>query len=106
VGEVGLCILDSLLCILLKDCLEHALRSLKSLLNANVLNELHKMDDYLGPATSLPLLGWTSYKNMITIASDSWEPLVPCFATIGQLQLVRCLISFKLQSTSKVIIAK
>ncbi|URE07950.1 Hereditary spastic paraplegia protein strumpellin [Musa troglodytarum] len=103
VGQVGLCILDSLLCILLKDSLEHALRSLKSLLDASVLNELHKMDDYLGPATSLPLQGWTSYKNMIKIASDSWEPLVPCFATIGQLQLVRCLISLKLQSTSKSI---
>ncbi|CAD5171322.1 unnamed protein product [Musa acuminata subsp. malaccensis] len=102
VGQEGLCILDSLLCILLKDSLEHALRSLKSLLDASVLNELHKMDDYLGPATSLPLLGWTSYKNMIKNASDSWEPLVPCFATIGQLQLVRCLISFKLQSTSKI----
>lgn len=34
-------------------------------LDASVLNELHKMDDYLGPATSLPLLGWTSYKNMV-----------------------------------------
>ncbi|WOL12606.1 WASH complex subunit strumpellin [Canna indica] len=102
IGQVGLCIFDSLLFILVKYSLEHALRCFISLLEGKILEELQLMDDYLGPASSLPLLGWTSYKNMMKITKESWEPLVPCFATIGQLQLLRCLVAFKLRSASKI----
>ncbi|XP_074579447.1 uncharacterized protein LOC141835939 isoform X2 [Curcuma longa] len=102
IGQVGLCILDSLLCILVKNSLEHALSCLNSRLDHRILEELRKMDGNLGPAPSLPLLGWTSYKSMIKMGNESMEPLVSCFATIGQLQSLRCFVAFKLRSSSKI----
>ncbi|XP_073099938.1 uncharacterized protein [Elaeis guineensis] len=102
VGQVGLARLDSLLTALIKENLEYALKGFNNLLNSRCLEELHKLDDSLGPPTSLPLLGWASYMQMGKVFNASWEPLVECLATIGQLQLLRCLISFKLKSTCKV----
>ncbi|XP_042378978.1 WASH complex subunit 5-like isoform X3 [Zingiber officinale] len=102
IGQAGLCILDSLLCILVKNSLEHALSCLNSRLDCRILEELRKMDGNLGPAPSLPLLGWTSYKSMIKMGNESMDPLVSCFATTGQLQLLRCFVAFKLRSSSKI----
>ncbi|KAG6516242.1 hypothetical protein ZIOFF_026695 [Zingiber officinale] len=76
------------------------------MLDCRILEELRKMDGNLGPAPSLPLLGWTSYKSMIKMGNESMDPLVSCFATTGQLQLLRCFVAFKLRSSSKVIDSK
>lgn len=102
VGQVGLASLDSLLTALIKDNLEYALKGFKNLLDARCLEELRKLDDSLGPSTSLPLMGWPSYMQMGKIFNTSWEPLTKCLAAIGQLQLLRYLVSFKLKSTCKV----
>ncbi|EEC77207.1 hypothetical protein OsI_15726 [Oryza sativa Indica Group] len=64
--------------------------------------ELNKLDDLLGPPMSIPLMGWSSYKEMVKMLHSSWGPLVEKLATIGQLQLVRNLVSFKLRSACKV----
>ncbi|XP_077250204.1 uncharacterized protein LOC143889756 isoform X2 [Tasmannia lanceolata] len=102
VGPVGMAILDSLVTFLITENLEHALRGLNNLLDARCLEELQTLDGALGPTTSLPLLGLSSYKRMTKIMDTSWEPLVEHLACIGQLQLLRCLISLKLKSACKV----
>ncbi|XP_038989375.1 WASH complex subunit 5-like isoform X3 [Phoenix dactylifera] len=102
VGQVGLASLDSLLTAIIKENLEYALKGFKNSLDSRCLEELRKLDDSLGPPTSLPLLGWSSYMQMGKVFIASWEPLVECLATIGQLQLLRRLISFQLKCTCKV----
>ncbi|XP_072981768.1 uncharacterized protein [Typha angustifolia] len=102
IGQVGLASLDSLLAMLIKENLEHMWKYLNVLLDAKWLEELHKLDKLLGPSTSIPLLGWSSYNHLVKMVNKSWEPLVEYLATVGQLQLVRCLISFKLKSTCKI----
>ncbi|TVU14730.1 hypothetical protein EJB05_38220, partial [Eragrostis curvula] len=70
--------------------------------NTKSQDELSKLDDLLGPPMSIPLMGWSSYKQMVKMFDSSWGPLVEKLATIGQLQLVRNLISFKLRSACKI----
>ncbi|XP_043695338.1 WASH complex subunit 5-like isoform X5 [Telopea speciosissima] len=65
VGPVGMASLDSLLAFIIMNKLEHALKVLKSLLDARCLEDLQMLDVALGPASSLPLLGWSSYKQMV-----------------------------------------
>uniref|UniRef100_A0A1D1YM81 WASH complex subunit strumpellin n=2 Tax=Anthurium amnicola TaxID=1678845 RepID=A0A1D1YM81_9ARAE len=57
----------------------------------------------LGPAASQPFLGWSPYKPMLNVVNTSCEPWVESFAIIGQLQLLRCMISLKLSSSRKVL---
>ncbi|KAJ6807389.1 putative WASH complex subunit strumpellin-like protein isoform X1 [Iris pallida] len=102
VGQVGLARLDSLLTVLIKENLENASRGLKILLNARCLEELRKLDNSLGPATSLPLLLGSSYTQMIRIFDPSWDPWIDTLAFVGQLQLLRSLVSLKLKSACKV----
>ncbi|XP_043695347.1 WASH complex subunit 5-like isoform X6 [Telopea speciosissima] len=101
VGPVGMASLDSLLAFIIMNKLEHALKVLKSLLDARCLEDLQMLDVALGPASSLPLLGWSSYKQMAKFVDMSWEPWVESLACIGQLQLLRCLIALKLKSAGK-----
>ncbi|XP_058102859.1 uncharacterized protein LOC131246600 isoform X3 [Magnolia sinica] len=102
VGPVGLASLDSLLTFHIKENLEHALRGLNNLVDTRCLEDLQILDNDLGPPTSLPLWGWSSYKRMAKIVDRFWEPWTECLARIGQLQLLRCLISLKLKSACKV----
>nr|CAB3484386.1 unnamed protein product [Digitaria exilis] len=102
VGQVGLACLDSLVHILIKHTMENTVKSLHTLVDAKLQEDLTKLDDLLGPPMSIPLMGWSSHKQMVKMLHSSWGPLVEIFATIGQLQLVRTLISFKLRSACKV----
>ncbi|KAF8715433.1 hypothetical protein HU200_027082 [Digitaria exilis] len=102
VGQVGLACLDSLVHILIKHTMETTVKSLHTLVDAKLQEDLTKLDDLLGPPMSIPLMGWSSHKQMVKMLHSSWGPLVEKFATIGQLQLVRTLISFKLRSACKV----
>ncbi|XP_068645975.1 uncharacterized protein [Aristolochia californica] len=101
-GPVGIASLDSLVVFLLEEKLEHTLTVLNKLLDTRSLEELNGLDVALGPATSLPLLGLSSYKKMIEIVDTSWEQLVGNLACIGQLQLLRALNSQTLRSICKV----
>ncbi|XP_042482283.1 WASH complex subunit 5-like isoform X2 [Macadamia integrifolia] len=101
VGPVGMACLDSLLTFIILNKLELALKVLKSLLDARCLEDLQTLDVALGPTSSLPLLGWSSYKQMAKFVDTSWEPWVESLACIGQLQLLRCLIALKLKSACK-----
>ncbi|GJN03080.1 hypothetical protein PR202_ga20486 [Eleusine coracana subsp. coracana] len=65
-------------------------------------HELNMLDDLLGPPMSIPLMGLSSYKAMVKMFHSSWGLLVEKLATIGQLQLVRNLISFKMRSACKI----
>ncbi|KAF8390756.1 hypothetical protein HHK36_025283 [Tetracentron sinense] len=105
VGPIGMTSLDSLLAFIIMEMLEHSLNSLKSLLHVRCLEELQQLDTALGPASSLPLLGRSSYKQMAKFVDTLWEPWVESLACIGQLQLLRCLISFKLKLACKVRIS-
>ncbi|CAN6248421.1 unnamed protein product [Urochloa humidicola] len=102
VGQVGLACLDSLVHILIKHSMENTVKNLHSLVDAKCCEDLTKMDDILGPPMSIPLMGWSSYKQMVKMLHSAWEQLVEKLATIGQLQLVRTLISFKLRSACKI----
>ncbi|XP_066165644.1 uncharacterized protein [Oryza sativa Japonica Group] len=102
VGQVGLACLDSLIHVLVKQSVEHAMKDLHTLVDVKCREELNKLDDLLGPPMSIPLMGWSSYKEMVKMLHSSWGPLVEKLATIGQLQLVRNLVSFKLRSACKV----
>ncbi|TVU14738.1 hypothetical protein EJB05_38229, partial [Eragrostis curvula] len=102
VGQVGLACLDSLIHILIKQTMENTVKDLHNLVNTKSQDELSKLDDLLGPPMSIPLMGWSSYKQMVKMFDSSWGPLVEKLATIGQLQLVRNLISFKLRSACKI----
>ncbi|KAJ4971389.1 hypothetical protein NE237_004488 [Protea cynaroides] len=102
VGPVGMASLDSLLAFIIMKQLEHAFKVLKSLLDAKFLGDLQILDSALGPANSLPLIGWSSYKQMAKFVDNSWQPWVESLACIGQLQLLRCLITLKLKSACKV----
>ncbi|XP_020111564.1 WASH complex subunit strumpellin homolog isoform X3 [Ananas comosus] len=102
VGQVGLAILDSLLALLIKENLELTLKSFHVLLDSRCMEELHKLDKFMGPPTSIPLLGLSLYNQMVKMFNVSWEPLAELLATIGRLQLLRCLVSFKLRSSSKI----
>ncbi|XXG49669.1 hypothetical protein AAC387_Pa02g3782 [Persea americana] len=102
IGPVGMTCMDSLLSFLITENLEHSLRVLNNLLDSRCLEELRTLDNDLGHATSLPLLGCSPYKQMAKLIDIAWEPWVECLAHIGQLQLLRCLISSKLKSACKV----
>ncbi|XP_022684401.1 WASH complex subunit 5 isoform X2 [Setaria italica] len=102
VGQVGLACLDSLVHILIKHSMENTVKGLHTLVDAKRQGDLTKMDDLLGPPMSIPLMGWLSYKQMVKMLHSSWGSLVEKLATIGQLQLVRTLISFKLRSACKI----
>lgn len=102
IGPVGMTCMDSLLSFLIMENLEHSLRVLNNLLDSRCLEELRTLDNDLGHATSLPLLGCSPYKKMAKLIDTAWEPWVECLAHIGQLQLLRCLISSKLKSACKV----
>ncbi|KAF0924916.1 hypothetical protein E2562_014992 [Oryza meyeriana var. granulata] len=102
VGQVGLACLDSLIHVLLKQCVEHAMKDLHTLVDVKCHEELNKLDDLLGPPMCIPLMGWPSYKEMVKMLHSSWGPLVEKLATIGQLQLIRNLMSFKLRSACKI----
>uniref|UniRef100_A0A0E0H049 WASH complex subunit strumpellin n=1 Tax=Oryza nivara TaxID=4536 RepID=A0A0E0H049_ORYNI len=80
----------------------HVYRGYDGLVDVKCREELNKLDDLLGPPMSIPLMGWSSYKEMVKMLHSSWGPLVEKLATIGQLQLVRNLVSFKLRSACKV----
>uniref|UniRef100_A0A0E0KQ11 WASH complex subunit strumpellin n=1 Tax=Oryza punctata TaxID=4537 RepID=A0A0E0KQ11_ORYPU len=80
----------------------HVYRGYDGLVDVKCREELNKLDDLLGPPKSIPLMGWPSCKEMVKMLHSSWEPLVEKLATIGQLQLVRNLVSFKLRSACKV----
>uniref|UniRef100_A0A0D9W4E9 WASH complex subunit strumpellin n=1 Tax=Leersia perrieri TaxID=77586 RepID=A0A0D9W4E9_9ORYZ len=103
VGQVGLACLDSLIHVLIKQSVEHAMKNLHTMVDVKCREELNKMDDLLGPPMSIPLMGWPSYKEMVKMLHSSWGSLAEKLATIGQLQLVRNLISFKLRSACKAI---
>uniref|UniRef100_A0A0A9DKZ1 Uncharacterized protein n=1 Tax=Arundo donax TaxID=35708 RepID=A0A0A9DKZ1_ARUDO len=102
VGQVGLACLDSLIHILIKQSMENTVKDLHTLVDTKCQEELKKLDDLLGPPMSIPVMGWSSYKQMVKMFHSSWGPLVEKLATIGQLQLVRNLISFKLRSACKI----
>ncbi|CAA6667825.1 unnamed protein product [Spirodela intermedia] len=70
-------------------------------LNQKNMEELCKLDKALGPAVSLPLLGWLPYQPMLKSFSTSCQPWAESLATVGQLQLLRHMISLKLNSSCK-----
>ncbi|XP_019052324.1 PREDICTED: WASH complex subunit strumpellin homolog isoform X3 [Nelumbo nucifera] len=102
IGPLGMASLDSVLAFVILKKLEHALKILRSLLDARCLGELRMLDSALGPPSSLPLLRWSSYKKMAKFVETLWEPWVESLACIGQLQILRCLITLKLKSACKV----
>lgn len=101
-GQVGLACLDSLVHILVKQSMECTTKDLLTLVDTKCQEELKKLDDLLGPPMSIPLIGLPSYKQMAKKFHSSWGPLAEKLATIGQLQLVRNLISFKMRSACKI----
>uniref|UniRef100_J3LXE8 WASH complex subunit strumpellin n=2 Tax=Oryza brachyantha TaxID=4533 RepID=J3LXE8_ORYBR len=102
VGQVGLACLDSLIHVLVKQSVEHTMKDLHTLVDVKCQEELYKLDDLLGPPISIPLMGLPPFKEMVKTLHSSWGPLVEKLATIGQLQLVRNLMSFKLRSACKI----
>jgi hypothetical protein len=67
VGQVGLACLDSLIHVLVKQSVEHAMKDLHTLVDVKCREELNKLDDLLGPPMSIPLMGWSSYKEMVYV---------------------------------------
>ncbi|KAK3144893.1 hypothetical protein QOZ80_4AG0319320 [Eleusine coracana subsp. coracana] len=102
VGQVGLACLDSLVHVLIKQSMENTVKDLQILVDTKSQHELNMLDDLLGPPMSIPLMGLSSYKAMVKMFHSSWGLLVEKLATIGQLQLVRNLISFKMRSACKI----
>ncbi|KAI3869770.1 hypothetical protein MKW98_030951 [Papaver atlanticum] len=102
VGPVGLASLDSLLVKIITENLKLALKGLKILMDARSLEQIEMLNTALGPPSSLPLLGWSSYQLMAKLPGMLWEPWVESLACIGQLQILRCLINLKLNSACKV----
>lgn len=102
IGPFGMAGIDSLLTFLITDHLENMMRVSNYLLDTKCMEELKKLDTSLGHSTSLPLVGCSAYKHMVKIVDTMWEPWVDSLACIGQLQLLRCLISSKLESACKV----
>uniref|UniRef100_A0A0D9ZK78 WASH complex subunit strumpellin n=1 Tax=Oryza glumipatula TaxID=40148 RepID=A0A0D9ZK78_9ORYZ len=89
-------------CSIWEETLTAVLEECAKRVDVKCREELNKLDDLLGPPMSIPLMGWSSYKEMVKMLHSSWGPLVEKLATIGQLQLVRNLVSFKLRSACKV----
>ncbi|KAL4192213.1 hypothetical protein AMTRI_Chr06g171230 [Amborella trichopoda] len=102
VGPFGLSSLDCALYFLIVGHLEQALSGLRSLLDTRFMEDFEALGNALGPATSIPLLGLSSYDRIIKMTEKSWEQWVVCLAYVGQLQLLRCVISSKLKSACKV----
>ncbi|MCL7022084.1 hypothetical protein MKW94_029178, partial [Papaver nudicaule] len=102
VGPVGMACLDSLLVKFITEKLKRAFKGLRILMDARFLEQIEMLNTALGPPTSLPLLGWSSYQLMATLPHMLWEPWVESLASIGQLQIIRCLINLKLNSACKV----
>ncbi|XP_078154824.1 uncharacterized protein LOC144550941 isoform X3 [Carex rostrata] len=100
VGQVGLASLDSLLAKIVSISMENMLNSFV-LLDSNFPEEMQKLDEILGPPASISLLGLPSYNNMVHMYSTAWELLVDKCAIIGQLQLLRSLVNFRLKSKNK-----
>ncbi|KAL6650689.1 hypothetical protein ACP70R_009614 [Stipagrostis hirtigluma subsp. patula] len=65
VGQVGLACLDSLIHMLIRHSMEHTVKDLHTLVGTKCQEELNKLDDLLGPPMSIPLMGWSSYKQVI-----------------------------------------
>ncbi|KAF3323570.1 WASH complex subunit strumpellin [Carex littledalei] len=101
VGQVGLASLDSLLAKIVSISLENMLNSFDILLDSKFPEEMQKLDKILGPPASISLLGLPSYNNMVHMYSTAWELLVDKCAIIGQLQLLRSLVNFRLKSKNK-----
>ncbi|KAJ3697216.1 hypothetical protein LUZ61_000921 [Rhynchospora tenuis] len=101
IGQVGLASLDSLLATLVSISLEDILNSFNGLLDFKFHKEMQKLEEILGSPASIPLLGLPSYNNMVHMCSGAWELLADKFAIIGQLQLLRTLVNFRLKSKNK-----
>ncbi|KAI3918662.1 hypothetical protein MKX01_041982 [Papaver californicum] len=102
VGPVGMASLDSLLVKIITENLKLAFKGLKILMDARCLEQIEMLNTALGPPSSLPLIGWSSYQLMAKLPDMLWEPWVESLACIGQLQIIRCLIDLKLNSACKV----
>ncbi|XP_078432676.1 uncharacterized protein LOC144704220 isoform X3 [Wolffia australiana] len=102
-GAAGLASLDSLMYCAIKVNLENVLMGMMNVIDERVMDELQKTEEALGHVPALPSIGFVPYQPVLKMFDASCHSWAESLATLGQLQLLRHMVSLKPNASTEVM---